>query len=204
MAGGIAHVEERDGVRRFVEEHGGIDRSVAEVRGAIDRHPTEQAEFHCLLIRSDVMRELGPLDDRFHAVPEVQIDLCLAARARGGEVFVEPNAVVTYDRGRPLELSDLPYYLLRWSRSRCRRGLEHFRRTWNLAADDPYFARQLAFMAWQRHRALRSLWPLWPALAVLGRSGRFWAAEGLTAAVGFGGTVRLASSSVRARGDVSR
>jgi hypothetical protein len=52
-------------------------------------------------------------------------------------------------------------------------------------------------MAWQRHRALSSLWPLRPALAVLGRSGRFWAAEAVTAVVGLGGAARLARSRPR-------
>jgi hypothetical protein len=75
------------------------------------------------------------------------------------------------------------FYLWRWRRSACRRGLDHFRRKWRLAADDPYFARQIAFMAWQRQRALRAWWPLWPALRVLGPRGRSWAAERIGDAV---------------------
>jgi GT2 family glycosyltransferase len=189
-AGGVAHVEERDGVRRLVEEHVAMHARLADVRGSLARGPTEQAEFHCMLVRAEVMRALGPLDARFESVPETQIDLCLEVRARGGEVFVEPDAIVTYDRAAPFRPSDLPFYLQRWSRRRCRRGLEHFRRKWRLDAADPYFARQLAFMAWQRHRALRALGPLWPALRVLGRRGRFRAAEALAAAVDAAAGVR--------------
>jgi GT2 family glycosyltransferase len=182
MAGGPAHVEERNGARRFVEEHRFLHRPLAELRPLLTRAPAEQAEFHCMLLRSETMRALGPLDERFCGVPEVQIDRCLEARARGDAVFFEPTAVVTYDRSPPLRPSDVPYFLWRWSRARGRRGLEHFRRKWNLDADDPYFARQLHFMATHRQRALRALWPLWPALRLLGKAGRFRAAEGLAAA----------------------
>ena len=183
MAGGLAHVEERDGARRLIEEHLLMHRSLSDVRAAISCGPTEQVEFHCMLVRADVMRALGPLDERFCGVPESQIDLCLEVRARGGAVMLEPAAVVTYDRSPALHASDVPFYLWRWSTRSGRRGLEHFRRKWRLAEDDPYFARQLAFMASHRHRALRAFWPLWPALRVVGRSGRFWAAEGISAAV---------------------
>ena len=182
MAGGPAHIEEHGGVRRFVEEHRFLHRPLASVRPALERAPAQQAEFHCMLVRSALMRELGPLDERFRGVPEAQIDRCLAARARGHEVYFEPAAVVTYDRSPRLRLSDLRFFLWRWSDARCRAGLEHFRRTWSLDADDPYFARQLAFMAAHRRRALRSLRPIWLALRVLGRDGRLRAADRLVAA----------------------
>ncbi len=185
MLGGIAHVEERDGTRRFVEEHSLMYRPVGEVQPRCPRAVTEQAEFHCMLMRTEVMRALGPLDERFCGVPESQIDLCLNARARVGGVYVEPAALVTYDRPRRLRAYDLPYFLWRWSRTRCERGLEHFRCAWRLEADDPYLARQLRFMASHRHRVLRAFPPLAPAwlgLRLLGRARRFQVAERLTAA----------------------
>jgi GT2 family glycosyltransferase len=183
MAGGRAHVEERDGARYLIEEHLLMHRPLADVRPALRRGPVEQVEFHCLLMRSDVARALSPFDERFCGVPEAQIDLCLEVRARGGAVMLEPAAIVTYDRPLRLQWSDVPFYLWRWNVHSGRRGLDHFRRKWRLADDDPYFARQLAFMAWQRHRALRTFWPLWPALRVVGRARRFRAAEGISAAV---------------------
>ncbi len=182
MVGGVAHVEERDGRRRFIEEHNAMYRPLAALRPTLARRPTEQAEFHCMLVRAETMRVLGPLDTRFCAVPESQIDLCLAARARGERVFVEPAALVTYDRPRRLRAHDVPYFLWRWSRRRCECGLEHFRRTWRLDADDPYVARQLRFMASHRHRVLRGfppLVPLWLGLRLLGRPRRFRIAERL-------------------------
>ena len=182
MAGGRAHVEERGGARRFVEGHRFMHRPLAALRATLVREPAEQAEFHCVLLRSELMRELGPLDERFCGVPEVQIDRCLEARACGHGVYFEPAAVVTYDRSPPLRRFDLPYFLWRWDEARGRDGLEHFRRTWRLDADDPYFAGQLAFMAMHRRRALRSLRPLWLALRVLGRAGRLRAADRLIGA----------------------
>ena len=183
MVGGVAHVEERDGTRRFVEEHSAMYHPLAELRPSLTRAATEQAEFHCMLVRTETMRVLGPLDERFCAVPEAQIDLCLAVRGRGERVFVEPAALVTYDRPRRLRAYDVPYFLWRWSRTRCERGLEHFRRTWRLDADDPYVTRQLRFMSSHRHRAMRAfppLIPLWLGLRLLGRPVRFRIAERLT------------------------
>jgi GT2 family glycosyltransferase len=192
MAGGVAHIEERNGVRRFVQEHCFMHQPLAALRPRLARVPTEQAEFHCMLVRSDVMRALGPLDERFCGVPEAQIDRCLAVRARGDAVYFEPAAVVTYDRSPRLRLSDLPFFLWRWSDARGRRGLEHFRRTWQLDAGDPYFEGQLAFMAAHRRRALRSVRPLWLALRLLGRSGRVRAADRLIgAAAALAGRRRL-------------
>ena len=182
MMGGVAHVEEHGGRRLFIEEHSAMYRSVAQLRPTLARAPTEQAEFHCMLVRSETMRALGPLDARFCGVPESQIDLCLAARERGERVFVEPNALVTYDRPRLFRAYDVPYFLWRWRRRRCERGLEHFRSRWRLAPDDPYVTRQLRFMASHRHRALRGFppfVPLWLGLRVLGRPRRFRIAERL-------------------------
>jgi len=184
MVGGVAHVEERAGRRLFIEEHSAMYRSLAQLRPTLTRAATEQAEFHCMLVRAETMRALGPLDARFCGVPESQIDLCLAARERGERVFVEPAALVTYDRPRRLRAYDVPYFLWRWSRQRCERGLDHFRRTWRLDADDPYVTRQLRFMASHRHRALRGFppfVPLWLGLRVLGRRRRFAIAERLVA-----------------------
>ncbi|HEY2386595.1 MAG TPA: glycosyltransferase [Candidatus Binatia bacterium] len=184
MLGGVAHVEEHGGRRLFIEEHSAMYRSVAQLPPTLSRTPTEQAEFHCMLVRSETMRALGPLDARFCGVPESQIDLCLAARERGERVFVEPAALVTYDRPRRLRAYDVPYFLWRWSRDRCERGLEHFSSRWRLAPDDPYVTRQLHFMASHRHRALRGfppLVPLWLGLRVLGRPRRFRIAERLVA-----------------------
>jgi GT2 family glycosyltransferase len=155
-AGGTAHIEEKDGTRRFIEQHLLLGKTVAEAARQLVRGPTEQVEFHCLLVRAETMRALGPLDARFCSVPEGQIDLCMKVRALGGEVWLAPDAIVTYDRPWPtgMRLSDVPYYLMRWSERRGRRGLEHFRRVWDLAPDDPYFTRQREFMQWQRSHAL--------------------------------------------------
>jgi GT2 family glycosyltransferase len=154
MAGGIARVKEVGGVRRFLEGHTHLHRPLAAVRESLVRAPCDQGEFHCLLLRTDAMRRLGPFDERFLAATEVQIDLCLRARALGGGVWFEPRAVVTYDRPSSIAASDLPYFLARWDPERCRAGLEHFRTRWGLSPDDPYFAQQAEFARWHRARAL--------------------------------------------------
>ncbi len=80
MAGGSAHVEEREGRRYFIEYHRFANRPPATVAGHLRREPTETIEFHCLLMRSDVLRRLGGLDETLLSAME-HLDLCVAVRA---------------------------------------------------------------------------------------------------------------------------
>lgn len=80
------------------------------------------------------------------------VDFCMQVRAAGGQVFFEPQAVVSYDISIPFENYDRPYFDLRWSDVWTNQTLEHFRNKWRLAEDDPYLARSHTWCA--RHRQL--------------------------------------------------
>jgi hypothetical protein len=82
MAGGAAHVENVAGKRHLVEERFYAGVKASEIPGALRRQETELLEFHCLLARTALLRELGPLDEPYLAGDK--IDLCLACE-RGGE-----------------------------------------------------------------------------------------------------------------------
>lgn len=145
MAGGEARIEERAGGRYLRESH---HLSAAPVEGAsgLRRAPTQLIEFHCVLARTDALRRLGGLDESLLNTPE-HVDLCLAVAAAGGGIQLEPAARVTYVGPGPLRLSDLPYFLLRWSDEWTRRSLEHFRRKWRLAEDDAFLRDHAAWCA---------------------------------------------------------
>jgi GT2 family glycosyltransferase len=173
MAGGLAHFEEARGTRRFIERHLYSWQWLADVRPQVARSTTGHAEFHCMLVRTDLMRRLGPLDEELLAVTETQIDLCLQARDLGAEVWFEPDSVVTYVRPPPFAWDDLPYYLLRWNDEWAQRGLERFRTKWNLESDDPFLERRRRWIASHRLRVVK---PLWNLLAALGDDRRYrWA-----------------------------
>ncbi len=155
MAGGPAHVEVAGGARRLVEAHSHLNRPYAEVRREVRRGPSEQAEFHAMLLRTEVLQRFSPLDEAYLGATQAQVDLSLRVREAGLAIVMEPEAVVTYDRPTRLRASDLPYFLHRWDEAGCDAGLEHFRRRFDLSPDDPYLAQQRRFLAGHRDLALR-------------------------------------------------
>jgi GT2 family glycosyltransferase len=117
------------------------DRRVADVSADLRRQPCDYVEFHCLLARRSVFDRVGPLDERLLSTRE-HIDFCLTVARAGGTVFCEPTAVATYLPAPPLALSDLPFFLLRWSDAWERQSLEHFQAKWQFA-DEEYFRGRL-------------------------------------------------------------
>lgn len=156
MAGGEARLVEQNGRRIFQEAHRFFGESLDEIRPRLRREPTEQIEFHCALVRRDVFDRLGPLDEKLFSAAE-HTDLCLLTRAAGGEVYVEPNSIVTYIPPPPLTKTDLPFYLLRWCDAWNRASVEQFRAKWNLTADDPGMAELLKWLGDHRRLAWHSV-----------------------------------------------
>lgn len=83
---------------------------------------TELAEFHCMIARADFLRRIGGLDEELMSSRE-HVDICVAAKEAGEEIWLEPASVVTYVHDSPLTRMDLPYYMLRWSDEWERRSL---------------------------------------------------------------------------------
>ncbi len=132
--------------------------------------PTEQIEFHCVLVRMEAFEQLGPLDVNLLSACE-HTDLCLLARQAGAAVYLEPSSVVTYVPPPPLESMDLPYFRLRWSDAWNTASLRHFAEKWSLAADDPSLVTIAQFLS--NHRRL-PLEPLRRAMKVFGRRPARW------------------------------
>jgi hypothetical protein len=132
MAGGMLHSREHDGKRILYDEHRSTGIRVDLLTEPLRRSQCDFVEFHCMLLRTEFLQRQGSLDDRLLSVHE-HIDVCWMARTAGGSVFLEPTAVATYLPPPPLEWSDLPYFMLRWSDDWARASMEHFRQKWNVA-----------------------------------------------------------------------
>jgi GT2 family glycosyltransferase len=154
LAGGTAGIVERDGRRRFDATHNLTGRRVSEVRERLARGPTDEIEFHCMLVRAEVFERLGPLDEDLLNTQE-HSDLCLKIREAGLSVVFEPASVVSYVPPPPFALSDIPYFLLRWSEEWTRSSLEHFVDRWRLDPTDPGLESTLAFVRWHRRLPAR-------------------------------------------------
>jgi GT2 family glycosyltransferase len=142
MAGGVAHLEEDARGRVLIDDHLHCDASRAELAPRLRRVECEQGEFHCMLVRTDALARLGPLDEELLSLAE-HTDLCMRAREDGGAVWVEPAAVTTYVPARWLSRLYLPFFELRWSDAWNRRSVDRFAAKWGLRADDPWRERLL-------------------------------------------------------------
>jgi GT2 family glycosyltransferase len=160
FAGGEARVEEKevDGTltRRLVEVVHGQLEPLDALRPGLRRAPCELAELHCLLARREIFDRVGPLDESLST--KEHLDFCMRVRDAGESVYLEPASVVTFLIGPPT-LSDMVYYMLRWSDAWERSSLEHFRDTWRLQGD-PWLERRAAMIGWRRRKYIAEHWAL--------------------------------------------
>ena len=131
MAGGSNHFVDVDG-RRWLDEKSWRDPPVS--TGAA--YPTENVDFHCVLVRRQVFEAHGQLDEELASLRD-HCDLCLAVRRDGGSVYVEPRAQVTYTRLRRFRRADRWFWLVRWSDAWNAASLQRFEAKWHVSKDDP-------------------------------------------------------------------
>ena len=153
MAGGLARVEEATGTRRCIERHQFPGHRPADVAHELRREPTELIEFHCVLMRTDVLRELGGLDEGVKNTAE-HVDFCLAARRAGHPIYFEPASVVVYVQPPPFAWYDLPFFCTRWSDAWSRQTVEYFGRKWRLDPDDPFLRAKYQWTTTRRRQIL--------------------------------------------------
>jgi len=149
FAGGLAHVD-------VVEKDGRTERHIVDkiIKKNFPKQsaPTECAEFHCMLVRTDVFRAVGGLDERMLSTRE-NLDFCMAVREAGYEVWFEPASWITYLPPMRMHLGDVPYFALRWSDAWDLSSFRYFQKKWRLV-DDAYFAREYRNLGWRRRNLM--------------------------------------------------
>lgn len=150
-AGGENHVwleTTGDNRRRLREKMYKQGTKVDDQRDQLQRKQTELAEFHCVLVRTEIFKQVGLLDEALLNTKE-HLDFCMTVMQAGGTVYFEPACVVTYVPGPPLEWTDLHYYMLRWSDAWQLASLHRLRDKWQLA-EDGYFQNKYKKVGWRR------------------------------------------------------
>lgn len=138
FAGGESRViTDIKGRRHLREKMYKQGHNAAELRPHLQRTQTELAEFHCTLVRTEIFHRIGYLDEAMLNTKE-HLDFCMTVAQVGGTVYFEPDSLVTYVPGPPLELTDLHFYMLRWSDAWTLASLQRIREKWNLS-EDGYF-----------------------------------------------------------------
>jgi GT2 family glycosyltransferase len=121
---------------------------VGDVLPQLKRRQTELAEFHCVLVRTEIFERIGFLDEEMLCTKE-HLDFCLIVAQAGGKIYFEPECIVTYVPGPPLELTDIHFYMLRWSDAWTLESLKRLQEKWNLA-EDGYFKTKYKKLGWRR------------------------------------------------------
>ncbi len=151
FAGGESHiVTDIHGKRHLREKMYKQGKQVADIRPTLTRTPTELAEFHCVLVRRTIVDRLGGQLDPAMLNTKEHLDFCMSVAQAGGSIYFEPDALVTYVPGPPLEWSDLHFYMLRWSNAWKLASLDRLRQKWNLA-EDGYFKTKYKKLSGRRH-----------------------------------------------------
>ena len=92
-AGGILEVESDDTGKTLYRRHGYEHQPYLATRDQLKRQETGCTEFHVVLARKAMIDEIGPFDPKLVGFTD-EIDMALAARAKGWKIFYEPDAVV--------------------------------------------------------------------------------------------------------------
>jgi len=97
------------------------------------RRRTQTCEFHCVMARRSVFSHIGPFDPVI--VSKEHLDFSWRLARANFSIWVEPKAVVTFlvpSDNDPVRLTDLPYFLLRWSPAWQRRSHDGLKKSWGL------------------------------------------------------------------------
>ena len=138
MAGGKLTEAPAEGGRILQVEHLLDHADPATVADKLFRQPCDFVEYHCMMIRGELLRDGELLDPRMLSVHE-HIDTALSVRQRGYPIFVEPSAKVTYLAFADYMLDDLPLFRDRWSREAAESSIDAFCRKWGVVNDDRSF-----------------------------------------------------------------
>jgi GT2 family glycosyltransferase len=153
FAGGESHiVTDTKGKRHLREKMYKQGQKVAEVRPQLQRTQTELTEFHCMLVRTDIFARIGFLDEAMCNTKE-HLDFCMTVAEAGGTVYFEPDSLATYVPGPPLKLTDVHFYMLRWSDAWTMSSLERLREKWDLTTDG-YFKHKYKTLGWRRRQTI--------------------------------------------------
>jgi GT2 family glycosyltransferase len=109
----------------------GLNRTDAAAQ--FSRRRTSGCEMHCLLVRRSALEKVGPFEPEI--VSKEYLDFSWRFARAQLSFWVEPEAVVTFlipSDDDPIRISDIPYFLLRWSPDWQKRSHDLLQQKWGL------------------------------------------------------------------------
>lgn len=129
IAGGLLHEVNENGRKVLYDEQRLFETKLKTVREPLRRLHCDYIEFHCMLLKRDVLENIGGLDEQMRSVHE-HIDLALELRRTNQKIFFEPKALATYIPPQEIPCFDLPYFEIRWCEEWAGPSVDHFRQKW--------------------------------------------------------------------------
>ncbi|HWT15170.1 MAG TPA: glycosyltransferase [Patescibacteria group bacterium] len=148
MAGGRIVEQQVPGGRVLDESHFLINADPEAEKLA--RRRCDFAEFHCMLVRRELLQGGELLDPAIRCVHE-HIDIALGVRAQGAEIWFEPSSRVTYLAFAPFTVDDLQILRSRWDMAEGEASIAAFAHKWGVIDDARSFAGVRSFL--DRHVA---------------------------------------------------
>ncbi len=145
MAGGILTESPVEGGRVLAEAHRLFNAEPRLVASQLVREPCDFVEFHCMLVRTELLRDGSLLDTEIRCVHE-HIDVALESMRRGFPVYFEPASRVHYLAFSDFMLDDLAFFRERWSAAEGEASLAAFCRKWHVVNDDRSFGGVRGFL----------------------------------------------------------
>ena len=139
-----------DGQRDFNEEFYLQGKTCDEVADFLVRRKTRSFEMHCFLMRRDVFDRVGVFDPDIVSKEYLDFSWRLQ-KSGGGGIWLEPKAVVTFlipSKADPIALTDLPYFLLRWSSAWQNRSHDALKEKWGLG-EQGFIASRRTISQWR-------------------------------------------------------
>jgi hypothetical protein len=137
MAGGRLVESGRAGARILDEAHMLANEDPERVADQLFRKPCDFVEYHCMLIRTELLRA-GVLDPDIRCVHE-HIDTSFSARRLSRETYIEPAARVTYLAHSDYMLDDLHFFRSRWQQAEADASIAAFCGKWNVIDNERSF-----------------------------------------------------------------
>lgn len=137
MAGGRLQETGSPNARVLEDTHLLANADPGEVADALVRKPCDFVEYHCMLIRTELLHA-GVLDPAIRCVHE-HIDTSLTARGLGYATWFEPAARVTYLAHADYMLDELDFFRNRWTQEEGDASIAAFCRKWKVMDDERSF-----------------------------------------------------------------
>lgn len=150
MAGGKLTEAPAEGGRILEDVHLLKHADPEQVADKLFRQPCDFAEYHCMMVRGELLRDCRLLDPCIRCVHE-HIDTAFSVKQRGYPIFFEPSARVTYLAFADYMLDELPLFRNRWSREAAAASIDAFCKKWSVVNDNRSFGSLWEFL--RAHRA---------------------------------------------------